>query len=62
MYIFPERDDLGNVYIYSERAGLIDPQFIGNRFVELYMFSAQPTVDESDDAQEAPEDAVVPRV
>ena len=46
MYIFPDRDDLGYVYIYLERAGLIDPQFIGDRFGELYKFSAQPMVDE----------------
>ena len=25
VYIFLDRDDLGHVYIYSERAGLIDP-------------------------------------
>ena len=46
MYIFPNRDDLGHVYIFSERAGLIDPQLIGDQFDELYKFSAQPTVDE----------------
>ena len=37
---FPNRDDLGHVYIYSERAGLIDPQLIGDRFGELYKLSA----------------------
>ena len=25
VYIFPDRDDLGHVYIYSKRKGLIDP-------------------------------------
>ena len=40
VYIFPDRDDLGHVYIYSKRAGLIDPQLIGDRFGELYKFSA----------------------
>ena len=49
MYIFPDRDDLGHVYIYSERAGLIDPQLIGDRFNELYKFSGQPTVDDLDE-------------
>ena len=62
MYIFLDRDDLGHVYIYTKRAGLIDPQLIGDRFGELYKFSAQPTVDDSDEEQEAPEDAVAPRV
>ena len=62
MYIFPDRDDLGHVYIYSERAGLIDPQLIGDRYDELYKFSAQPTVDDSDEEQEAHEAAVAPRV
>ena len=62
MYIFPGGDDLGHVYIYSERAGLIDPQLIGDRFGDLYKFSAQPTVDDSDKEQEAPEAAVAPRV
>ena len=62
MYIFPDRDDLGHVYIYSERARLIDPQLIGDRFSELYKFSAQPMVDESDEEQEALEVAVVPRL
>ena len=28
MYISPNTDDLGHVYIYSERTGLIDPQLI----------------------------------
>ena len=49
VYIFPDRDDLGHVYIFSERAGLIDPQLIGDQIGELYKFSAQPTVDESDE-------------
>ena len=49
VYIFLDRDDLGHVYIYSERAGLIDPQLIGDRFGEMYKFSAQPTVDDSDE-------------
>ena len=62
MYIFSDRDDLGHVYIYSERAGLIDPQLIGDRYDELYKFSAQPTVDDLDEEQEAPKTAVVPRV
>ena len=62
MYIFPDRDDLGHVYIFSERAGLIDPHLIGDWFGELYKFSAQLTVDDSDKEQEAPETAVVPRV
>ena len=48
MYIFLDRDDLGHVYIYSERAGLIDLQLIGDRFGELYKFSTHPTVDELD--------------
>ena len=60
MYIFQDRDDLGHVYIYSERAGLIDPQLIGDRFGELYKFSAHPTVDESDEEQEAPKAAMAP--
>ena len=59
---FLERDDLGHVFIYSERVGLIDPQFIGDWFSELYKFSAQPTVDESDEEQEALEAVVAPRV
>ena len=62
MYIFPDRNDLGHVYIYSERAGLIDLQLIGDRFGELYKFSAQITVDESNEEQEAHEDVVEPRV
>ena len=62
MYIFPDRDDMGHVYIYLERLGLIDPQLIGDWFGELFKFSAQPTVDESDEEQEALEAAVVPRV
>ena len=62
MYIFPDRDDRGHVYIYLERAGLIDPQLIGDRFSELNKFSAQPMVDDSDKEQEAPETAVAPRV
>ena len=62
MYIFLDRDDLGHVYIYSQRARLIDPQLIGDRFGELYKFSAQPMVDDSDEEQEAPEVAVAPRV
>ena len=49
MYIFLDRDDLGHVYIYSKRVGLIDPQLIGDRFNELYKLSAQPIVDESDE-------------
>ena len=49
VYIFPDRDDLGHVYIFSKRAGLIDPRLIGDRFGELYKFSAQPTIDESDE-------------
>ena len=53
---------MGHIYIYSERAGLIDPQLIGDRFGELYTFSAQPTIDESNEEQEAPEAAVVPRL
>ena len=62
MYIFPNRDDLGHVYIYLERAGPIDPQMIGDWFGELYKFSAQPMVDESDEEQEAPKAIVAPRV
>ena len=62
MYIFPNRDDLGHVYIYSERARLIDPQLIGDRFGELYTLSAQPTVDDLDREQEAPEAAVTLRL
>ena len=62
MYIFPDRDDLGHVYIFSKRAGLIDPQLIGDRFGELYKFSAHPTVDDLDEEQEALETAVAPRV
>ena len=62
MNIFPDRDDLGHVYIYSERAGLIHPQLIGDWFGELYKFSAQSMVDDSDEEQEAPEAAVAPRV
>ena len=46
VYIFTNRDDLGYFYIYSKRAGLIDPQLIGDRFGDIYKFSAQPTVDE----------------
>ena len=49
VYIFPDRDDMGHVYIYSESVGLIDPQLIGDRFDELYKFSAQPTVDDSNE-------------
>ena len=49
VYIFLDRDDLGHVYIYLERAGPIDPQLIGDRFSELYKFSAQPMVDESNE-------------
>ena len=44
VYIFLDRDDLGHVYIYSEREGLTDPQLIGDGFGELYKFSAQPTL------------------
>lgn len=62
MYIFPDRYDLRHVYIYLERVGMIDPQLIGDRFSELYNFSTQPTVDESDEEQEAVEVAVVPRL
>ena len=62
MYIFLARDDLGHVYIYLGSAGLIDPQLIGDWFSEMYNFSAQPTVDESNEEQEAPEAAVAPRV
>ena len=40
VYIFPDRDDLGHVYIYSERARLIDPQLIGDRIGELYKLNA----------------------
>ena len=61
MYIFLHRDDLGHVYIYSERAVLIDPQLVGDRFGELYKFSAQPTVDKSNEEQETPEATVAPR-
>ena len=35
---------------------------IGDRFSELYKFSAQPTVDDSDEEQEAPKTTVAPRV
>ena len=42
--------------------GLIDPQLIGDRFGELYKFSAQPIVDDSDEEQEALETAMAPRV
>ena len=62
VYILLDSDDMGHVYIYSERAGLIDPQLIGDRFGEMYKFSAQPTVDESDKEQEAPEATLAPRV
>ena len=62
VYIFPDRDDLGHVYIYLERVGLIYPYLIGDQFGELYKFSAQPTVDESDEEQEAPEATVFPKL
>ena len=62
MYIFLDRDDLGHVYIFSERVKLIDPQLIGDRFGELYKSSAQPMVDDSDEEQEASETTVAPRV
>ena len=35
---------------------------IGDRFGELYKFSAQPMVDDSDEEQEAPKTTVVPRL
>ena len=35
---------------------------IGDRFGEMYKFSAHPMIDESDEEQEAPEVAVAPRV
>ena len=62
MYIFPDRNDLGHVYIISERAGLIDPQLIGDQFGQLYKFSAQLTINDSNEEQEAPKTAVAPRV
>ena len=62
VYTFPYRDDLGHVYIYLDRVGLIDPQLIGDWLGELYKFSVQPTVDDSDKEQEAPETTVAPRV
>ena len=62
MYIFLDRDDLGHIYIYSDRAGHIDPQLISDPFSEMYKFSAHPTVDESNDKWEAPEAEMAPRV
>ena len=41
---------------------MIDPQLIGDRFSELYKFSAHPIVDDSNEEHEAPEVAMVPRV
>ena len=51
-----------DMFIYTRRERLINPQLIGDWFSALYKFSAQPTVDESDEEQEAPEVAVAPRV
>ena len=42
--------------------GLIDPQLVGDQFGELYKFSELPTVDESDEEQEAPKAVVAPKV
>ena len=63
VYIFPDRDDLGHVYIYLERARLIDPQLIGDRFGELYKFGGHPTIydSESKEEQGVIEAAVAPR-
>jgi hypothetical protein len=54
----------GHVFIYREGVDPVEPQLIGDQMDRLYMVRGQPTGydSESDEEQEAPETAVVPRV
>jgi hypothetical protein len=54
----------GHVFIYREGVDPIEPRLIGDRMDRLYMLRGQPSGYDSasDEEQEAPETAVVPRI